>query len=94
MVFIKRKEKEFAFGIIVGNRDVFPDHLAKEGREEIIKVLNELGYEYVILGESDTKFGVVETYEDAKKCAQLFNTNREKIGGIIVIFPNFRDEKP
>ena len=39
MSFIKRKEKEFAFGIIVGNRDVFPDRLAKEGREEIIKVI-------------------------------------------------------
>ena len=67
MSFMKRKEKEFAFGIIVGNRDAFPDHLAKEGREEIIKIIKELGYDYVILDENDTKFGVVETYEDAKK---------------------------
>jgi len=27
------------FGVIVGNRGFFPDHLAKTGREEIIKVL-------------------------------------------------------
>lgn len=73
----------------MGNRDVFPDHLAKEGREEIIRIFNELGYEYVILGENDTKFGVVETYEDAKKCAQLFKDNAEKIKGIILCLPNF-----
>lgn len=93
MSFIKRKEIEFAFGIIVGNRDVFPDHLAKEGREEIIKVIKELGYDYVILDENDTKFGVVETYEDAKKCAQIFKENSEKIRGIILCLPNFSDEK-
>ena len=93
MSFIKRKESEFAFGIIVGNRDVFPDHLAKEGRLEIIDVMKELGYDYIILSENDTKFGVVETYEDAKKCAQLFKENGEKIKGIILSLPNFSDEK-
>lgn len=81
------------FGVIVGNRDVFPDHLAKEGRLEIIEVLNELGYDYVILTEEDTKFGVVETYKDAKECANLFKINKNKIFGILVILPNFGDEK-
>lgn len=26
------------FGVIVGNRDAFPDHLTKEGRLEIISI--------------------------------------------------------
>lgn len=81
------------FGVIVGNRDVFPDHLAKEGRLEIIEVLSELGYDYVILTEEDTKSGVVETYKDAKECANLFKINKNKICGILVILPNFGDEK-
>jgi len=93
MSFIKRKEKEFSFGIIVGNRDVFPAYLSKDGRLEIIEVMKELGFDYVILGEDDTKYGVVETYEDAKKCAQLFKKNAEKIKGIILCLPNFSDEK-
>jgi L-fucose isomerase-like protein len=95
MSFITKKGKEgkTTFGVIVGNRDVFPDHLAKEGRLEIMDVLNELGYDYVILGENDTKDGVTETYEDAKKCAEIFKVNREKIKGILVILPNFGDEK-
>ena len=66
MSFINRKESKTNFGVIVGNRDVFPDHLAKEGRLEIISVLKELGFGYVILNESDTKDGVVESYSDAK----------------------------
>ncbi|TXT63576.1 MAG: hypothetical protein BAJALOKI1v1_700005 [Promethearchaeota archaeon] len=79
--------------MIVSNRDVFPDHLAKEGRQEIIAVLKELGYNYIIINEEDTPLGVVETYEDAKKCAELFRNNSKDISGILVILPNFGDEK-
>ena len=87
------KEMKFAFGIIVGNRDVFPDYLAKQGRIDIIEVMKDLGYDYVILDENDTKDGVVESYDDAKKCADLFKKNRDKIKGLLVCLPNFGDEK-
>ena len=69
MSFIINSSEKMTFGIIIGNRDVFPSQLAKQGRDEIINTMNKLGYKYVILGENDTQFGVVETYEDAKKCA-------------------------
>ncbi|MHA2430149.1 MAG: L-fucose/L-arabinose isomerase family protein, partial [Promethearchaeota archaeon] len=87
-----RKAKT-TFGIILGNRDVFPDHLVKEGRKEIIDLMNELGYEIVILDEEDTPLGAVETYSDAKKCAELFRKNSDKILGIILCLSNFGDEK-
>ncbi|MHA1460712.1 MAG: L-fucose/L-arabinose isomerase family protein, partial [Promethearchaeota archaeon] len=93
MSFVKKSEEKPVIGVIVSNRDVFPDHLAKQGRSEIIGVMKELGYECVVLNENDTKFGVVETYSDAKKCAELFKKNKERISGIIVILPNFGDEK-
>jgi len=93
MFFHKIINSTTTFGVIVGNRDVFPDHLAKEGRLEIQEVLREIGFDYIILGESDTKFGVVETYSDAKKCAELFKANKDKIDGILVMLPNFGDEK-
>jgi len=32
MTFIDVKPEKITFGVIVGNRDVFPDHLAREGR--------------------------------------------------------------
>ncbi|MCX7845827.1 MAG: L-fucose/L-arabinose isomerase family protein [Dictyoglomaceae bacterium] len=81
------------FGLIIGNRGFFPDRLAKEGRERMIKVLKEKGYEVICLSSEDTKFGSVETWEDAKKCAELFKKNKDKIDGIIVSLPNFGDEK-
>jgi len=93
MSFIKKSEEKPVFGVVVSNRDVFPDDLAKQGRSEIISVMKELGYECIVLNENDTKFGVVETYSDAKKCAELFKKNKEHIIGIIVILPNFGDEK-
>ncbi|MFW9880014.1 MAG: L-fucose/L-arabinose isomerase family protein [Candidatus Thorarchaeota archaeon] len=93
MSFIQYKELKSSFGIILGNRNVFPDHLVKEGRKDILAVMNELEYEYFILNEEDTPIGAVETYSDAKKCAKLFKKNSDKILGIIICLCNFGDEK-
>jgi len=93
MSFVQHKELKSSFGIILGNRDVFPDHLVKEGRKDIIDVMNELEYEYFILDEEDTPQGAVETYSDAKKCAELFKKNSDEILGIILCLCNFGDEK-
>jgi L-fucose isomerase-like protein len=85
--------KKMTYGIIVGNRGFFPAILAKKGRQDILNVLKNTGCDAVCLTEKDTKFGSVETYADAKKCAELFSKNADKIDGIIVTLPNFGDEK-
>jgi L-fucose isomerase-like protein len=82
-----------AFGVIAGNRGFFPAILAKKGRQDILGVLKKAGFDAVCLTENDTKFGSVETYADAKKCAELFSKNADKIDGIIITLPNFGDEK-
>ncbi len=80
-------------GVIVGNRDFFPDILIGEGRRDLLAVLGELGIRPILLGENDTKLGAVETYNDAKQCADLFKQHRDEIDGILVVLPNFGDEK-
>lgn len=80
-------------GVIVGNRDLFPDRLVSEGRKDILAVLEDMAVDPVILDESDTKLGAVETWEHAKRCAKLFRANRERIDGVLVTLPNFGDEK-
>ena len=80
-------------GVIVGNRDFFPDSLITEGRKQLFKVLNELQIAYVVLGENDTPLGAVETWDHAKKCAALFREHAGEIDGILVSLPNFGDEK-
>ncbi|MCH7558761.1 MAG: L-fucose/L-arabinose isomerase family protein [Planctomycetes bacterium] len=85
--------KKTTFGVIVGNRGFFPDALAKEGRKDILDVLKKNGFNSVALSMQQTKYGAVETFEDAKKCAALFAEKSEKIDGVIVTLPNFGDEK-
>lgn len=81
------------FGIIVGNRGFFPDRLCDSGRKEILQALAGLGIDSVILPETATKFGSVESLADAEKCANLFRENAGKIDGILVTLPNFGDER-
>ena len=85
--------KKVTFGVIVGNRGFCPDVLAKEGRKNILRVLKEKGYGAVALPTTETKYGAVETFEEAAKCAALFASKADKIDGIIVTLPNFGDER-
>jgi L-fucose isomerase-like protein len=85
--------KKTTFGVIIGNRGFFPDHLAKSGRKDILDVLKKNGFNLVTLSIQDTKYGAVETFADAKKCAALFANKAASIDGIIVTLPNFGDEK-
>jgi L-fucose isomerase-like protein len=85
--------RKMTFGVIVGNRGFFPDHLAKTGRDEIIRVLQAAGMDAVVLGPEDSKHGAVETYAEAKRCAELFRANAARIDGVIVTLPNFGDER-
>lgn len=80
-------------GVIIGNRDFFPDVLVGEARRDQLQLLGELEIDAVLLGEQATKLGAVETWEHAKCCAELFRANRDRIDGIIVCLPNFGDEK-
>ncbi len=81
------------FGLIIGNRGFFPDHLAATGRRDMIATLEAAGHKVVAVGTEDTKFGAVETREEARKCAALFQTHRHDIDGVIVSLPNFGDER-
>ena len=86
-------ERKMTFGVIVGNRGFFPDHLAKTGREEILSVLQGVGATAIVLGPEQSKYGAVETYTEAQHCAELFKKHADEIDGIIVTLPNFGEER-
>jgi L-fucose isomerase-like protein len=81
------------FGVIVGNRGFFPDVLARDGREEILRVLAGQGHQAICLTPEQSKFGAVETHEEAKRCAAMFRAASDRIDGVIVSLPNFGDER-
>ena len=74
--------KKMTMGLIVGNRGFFPDHLAKSGREEVLRVLGAAGIDVVALTPEESKYGAVETREESRRCADLFKKNRDRIDGI------------
>jgi L-fucose isomerase-like protein len=80
------------FGVIISNRSFFPDHLVLTAREKLLKSLTAWGHEYITLSTEDTFMGETMTYEEAKKCAALFQAHATKIDGIIVCLPNFGEE--
>ena len=86
-------DKKLTFALLVGNRGFFPDSLAQEGHTFMSKLITDMGYGLVVLSETDTKFGCVETWDEAKKCAALFKSHQDSIDGIIVTLPNFGDER-
>jgi L-fucose isomerase-like protein len=86
-------ERTMTFGIVVGNRGFFPDHLAKTGREEILALLEGLGAKAIVLTPEESKYGAVETYDEALRCAALFKKHADEIDGIILTLPNFGEER-
>jgi L-fucose isomerase-like protein len=85
--------KNSTLGIIIGNRDFFPDKLVAEARTEILDLFKQLNITPIMLSDADSKLGGVETFAEAQKCAALFKKHADEIDGILVILPNFGDEK-
>ncbi len=85
--------KRTTLGVIVGNRGFFPTHLCVEGRKTILKVLEEEGFDVVVLSEDVSPAGSVESLAEARACGELFKKNSDRIDGIVVTLPNFGDER-
>jgi L-fucose isomerase-like protein len=88
-----QKNKKMTFGLLVGNRGFFPGHLAESGRKEMLDALARAGHQAVVLDPSESRYGAVESYEEARRCAALFRSRADEIDGIIVTLPNFGDER-
>ncbi len=86
-------DSKVTLGLIIGNRGFFPDHLAKSGRDEMIRVLEGAGVDVVVNSPEETRFGAVCTRDEAKACADAFKARRDDIAGVIVSLPNFGEER-
>ena len=86
-------KKQTTLGVIIGNREFFPDKLVAAARTEILDLFKELNITPILLSDADSKLGGVETFAEAQKCAALFRKHADEIDGILVVLPNFGDEK-
>ncbi len=84
--------RKTTFALYFGNRGFFPASLQSEAREELPRKLREWGYDTIMLDESLTRYGAVETSQEGAKYAAFLRENRGHFGGVIVCLPNFGDE--
>jgi L-fucose isomerase-like protein len=85
--------QNISLGVIIGNRDFFPDSLVELARTEIIDTFKQLGINAILPDGNQTKLGGVETFREAQTCADIFRKHADEIIGILVVLPNFGDEK-
>jgi L-fucose isomerase-like protein len=88
-----KRSDQTTLGVIIGNRDFFPDKLVAEARVEILDLFKKLKIKPILLSETDSKLGGVETFAEAQQCAELFRKHADQLDGILVSLPNFGDEK-
>jgi L-fucose isomerase-like protein len=84
--------KKTTFALFFGNRGFFPASLIAGAREDMRRELNALGHEVILLDESATRYGAVETPQEGEVFANFLRQNRGKFGGVILCLPNFGDE--
>ncbi|MBC7889080.1 MAG: fucose isomerase [Ferruginibacter sp.] len=86
-------KETISLGVIIGNRDFFPDKLVGECRADLLKAFSKASISPIMLEENETKLGGVETFQEAQKCSALFKRHTDEIMGVLVVLPNFGDEK-
>jgi len=86
------KNAKSAFALFFGNRGLFPSSLIAEARATLSGQMRAWGYDTLMLDESATRYGAVETPAEGEKYANFLRENRGKYDGVILCLPNFGDE--
>ena len=80
------------FALFFGNRGFFPGELIADARKELVLACENNGYGYLMMDESLTRYGAVETIQEGKLYADFLEKHRGEYDGIILCLPNFGDE--
>ena len=77
-------------GFVPASRGGFSRDLAEQMRNRCLKVMEELGIDYIVPSPELTGRGLVETKEEGLRAAGLFRDN--DVDGIVIFACNFGDE--
>lgn len=86
------KSQKSTFALFFGNRGFFPASIIAQARVDLSQQLQNWGYAVLMLGETETRYGAVETSQEGEKYANFLRDNRGKYDGVILCLPNFGDE--
>jgi len=85
-------KQKSTFALYLGNRGFFPASLISGARQELIDSLESLGHRVLVMDETATRYGAVETIQEGAKFAAFLEENRGRFDGVILSLPNFGDE--
>ena len=68
--------QKITFALFFGNRGFFPGELIADARAELTEAVFKVGYDYIMMEESETRYGAVETIEEGKKFARFLDHTR------------------
>lgn len=76
--------------VFFGNRGFFPGEVIAEARKEMSEAIIKAGFTPVLMDESLTKYGAVESVQEGKLFASFLE--QQKPDGVVICLPNFGDE--
>lgn len=89
---MSKEVKKSTFALFFGNRGFFPASLQEGARKEMVEALEGLGHKVLILDESATRYGAVETPAEGKVYADFLRQHQGGYDGVVLCLPNFGDE--
>ena len=80
------------FAVMFGNRGFFPGELIASARRDFASVLKKNGHESLMMDESLSRYGAVETPEEGRRFAAFLAERKNEVDGVVVALANFGDE--
>ncbi|MDO4547782.1 MAG: hypothetical protein Q4D04_06790 [Clostridia bacterium] len=84
--------KKMTFALCFGNRGFMPGELILGAREDMVKAVTDNGYDYIMMDESATRYGAVETRDEGLLYAKWLKQHEGQYDGVIFSQPIFVDE--
>ncbi len=80
------------FALFFGNRGLFPGWVIADARRELQEACRRNGYDCLLMEESATRYGAVETCREGEIYARFLEEHAGQYDGVILCLPNFGDE--
>ena len=84
--------KKMTFALCFGNRGFMPGELILGARDDMVKAVTDAGHDYIMMEESATRYGAVETRDEGLLYAKWLKQHEGQYDGVIFSQPIFVDE--
>ena len=85
-------KKKMTFALCFGNRGFMPGELILGARDDMVKAVTDAGYDYIMMEESASRYGAVETREEGRLYHDWLKSHEGEYDGVILCMPIFIDE--